>query len=398
MKDRKKICFLCDNILSIGGVQRVLSVIGIALTRHYDVDIITLHDDKHSDTTLYGLDQSKVNIVRFVPHPTSFLSAFFHRIVSALYRKVMPHNKLTSQCYAHSSFPRSMRKQYVRILNEGNYDIIIGVHAGLSIKLATLRRELRAWKVMGWMHNSYEALFLKEHSYLTGLDNHFKHQICKLDDFIVLCHTDAQMYKVRMQLSPTVIYNPLTLTPAEPSSNTSKQFLSIGRMSPLHKGFDILIEAFSIFARENNEWTLSIVGEGSEEPLLRSLIAKNKLEERVHIHPFTNNIQEYYHNASVYILSSRWEGMPLVLAEAMSHRLPIICSDIPVAKELLNSDTALFFENENIYDLASKMHQMANMDASSLGEMGSQALAYSSKLSIDSIAQEWIECIESNVK
>ena len=83
-----------------------------------------------------------------------------------------------------------------------------------------------------------------------------------------------------------------------------------------------MIEAFRLFAQRDSDWKLDIVGEGVEEELYRSLIQKYHLEDRVFIHPFTKNIQDYYSKAQVYVLSSRWEGFGLVLVEAMAHGLP----------------------------------------------------------------------------
>jgi Glycosyltransferase len=123
----------------------------------------------------------------------------------------------------------------------------------------------------------------------------------------------------------------------------------------------LLIEAFSIFAKENQEWTLDIVGEGVEEQLYRKLIRDKKLKERITIHPFTNDIQRYYSEAQIYVLSSRWEGFGLVLLEAMAHGLPIISSDLPTSREILG-DFGLFFANGDAHDMARQMAEATRMD------------------------------------
>jgi glycosyltransferase involved in cell wall biosynthesis len=147
---------------------------------------------------------------------------------------------------------------------------------------------------------------------------------------VVLCQDDACKYHLcDNRFMPKVIYNPLTLKPDTPSSGNSKKFLTIGRFTPLHKGIDILIEAFSIFANQNKDWHLDIVGEGVEGTKYKTMIQQYQLEDRITIHPFTKQIQHYYSQAQVYVLSSRWEGMPLVLVEAMSHGLPIVGFEVP---------------------------------------------------------------------
>ena len=194
-------------------------------------------------------------------------------------------------------------------------------------------------------------------------------------------HDDAKRYHFPTQ----VIYNPLTLTPGEPSKGASKKFLAVGRFSHRHKGFDLLIEAFHIFAEENKDWTLDIVGEGVEEPMYRKLIKDYQLEEQIAIHPFTNHIQKFYSEAQVYILSSRWEGMPLVLMEAMSHGLPIISSNLPICEEIMG-DFAIYFHNGDIKGLAQQMRLATQIDWQ---EKSKEAVEIAQRFSIENIISQW---------
>ena len=276
----------------------------------------------------------------------------------------------------------------VKELQEGDYDIIIGVHAPLAVRLATCKPELGNCKLIGWIHNSYEALFGKDSLYIgPELRKHYEYQLQKLDNTIVLCQDDARKYHFPVE----VIYNPLTLEPGEPSSGNSKKFLAVGRFSHRHKGFDLLIEAFNIFAKENKEWTLDIVGEGVEEPMYRKMIAEYGLEERIHIHPFTSQIQNYYSEAQIYILSSRWEGMPLVLMEAMAHGLPIVSSDMPISKEIMG-EFGIYFENGNIKQLAQRMTEATQIDWKKKSD---EALKIAKHFDIDAIIEQWKDILNN---
>lgn len=384
------ICFLCDSIFTFGGVQRVLAVIAKALSASHRVTILTLDPPSIKDTTLYDLDQADIRyeFIHFAP-PTR-IEYLPCKAYSLLYKKVLPHTTLTSRWYAHSSFPASQSSLLVKKLNEGNYDVIVGVHVFLSLRLATIYNKLNAKQVIGWMHSSYQAFFEIHPGYIEGLKSHFVHQMRKLDRVVVLTHTDEQIYRQKLHLSPTVIYNPLTLAPQGRTNPNAQKFLAVGRLSPRTKGFDILIKGFALFAQHNKNWTLDIVGEGPEEILLRKLIADNGLEERVKLHPFTKEIQTYYAAASVYILSSRWEGLPLVLTEAMSHGLPIISSDIPVSRELLGSATnALLFKSEDEHDLAEKMVLMS--ESKELSRMGEESVARSKQFEVEKTVAQWEE-------
>lgn len=384
----KRICFLTDSIFSYGGVQRVTAVIAKELAKDYDVTIVTFDKPADKDTSLYGLEEANINY-RFFTYPNiGRMKNLRCKAYSALYRKVLPQTKLTSNWYSHSSFPSEVRNALVCELRNGKYDVIVGVHAPLAVRVATCKPQMGNAKLIGWIHNSFDALFGKDSLYIgPELRKHYEFQLQKLDETVVLYKLDAQQYSFR----PKVIYNPLTLGPSSPSDGSSKKFLAVGRFSHLHKGFDILIKAFTIFSENNKEWTLDIVGEGTEEELYRQLIAESSLENRITIHPFTNHIQKYYSDAAIYVLSSRWEGMPLVLMEAMSHGLPIISSDIPVCKEVMG-DFALYFENGNIRQLAEQLEAATHIEWQ---RKSKEALDIAKRFDIETIIGQWKAMIEA---
>lgn len=383
----KRICFLTDSIFSFGGVQRVTAVIAKELAKDYDVTILTIDRPEQKDLSFYGLSDANIHYRFFsFPHVPRWKN-YFCKAYSYLYRRHLPQTKFTSDIYAHSSFPWEKRKALIKELKSGNYDVIIGVHAPLAVRLATCRHALKATRLIGWIHNSYEALFGKGSLYIgPELCKHYEFQLAKLDATVVLCHDDSQKYHI-----PTrVIYNPLTLLPDAPSEGMSKIFLAVGRFSRLHKGFDLLIEAFRIFAEQNSEWTLNIVGEGVEEPLYRQLIAEYHLENRITIHPFTNHIQQYYHDAQVYVLSSRWEGFGLVLVEAMAHGLPVISSNLPTSQEIMG-DFGLYFINGDVNGMARQMQVATQLDWQ---ERSKQALQIAARFNIDTIINQWKQLID----
>ena len=246
-----------DSIFSFGGVQRVTAVIAKELAKDCDVTIVTFDKPETKDTSLYGLSEANINY-RFFDYPkTPAWKWKCCKAYSYLYRKWLPQIRITSAIYSHSSFPSQKRNALMKELAAGCYDVIIGVHAPLAVRLASCKKRLKGVKLIGWIHNSYEALYGEKSHYIgSELRKHYEFQLEKLAATVVLYRYDAQQYSF-----PTkVIYNPLTLIPGEKSKGTSKKFLAVGRFSRLHKGFDLLIESFRIFAESNKEWTLDIVG------------------------------------------------------------------------------------------------------------------------------------------
>lgn len=388
----RKICFLTDSIFSIGGVQRVTAVIAKELSKENAVTIVTFDKPEAKDLSLYGLDEADIGY-RFFSYPKEgWLRQHYCKAYSALYRKLNPQWQWASDFYAHSSFTVTLRKALTEELAAGGYDVIVGVHAPLAARLATLMPRLKGVRCIGWIHNSFEALYNPTSLYIgPQLKRHYVYQLRKLHSAVVLCHHDAKAYEdYDPQCRPKVIYNPLTLTPGLPAEGTSRQFLAVGRFSHRHKGFDLLIEAFHLFAQHNKEWTLHIVGEGPEEELYRRLISQYRLEDRVKLHPFTTNIQQYYSQAQVYVLSSRWEGFGLVLVEAMAHGLPVISSDLPTSREIMG-DFGIYFKNGDTEQLAQRMEEATRIDWEQKKE---EAMAIARHFDIDSIASEWKKTFE----
>lgn len=384
---KKRICFLVDSVFTIGGVQRVTAVIAKALAKEHDVTIVTFDDPDIRDTSLYGLHEADITY-RFFRYPqVGAWKRFLCKAYSAVYRKCRLQSRFASDLYTHSSFPSELRDALANELRQGNYDVIIGEHAPLAVRLAAVKRLLPGTSCIGWIHNSFEALYSSKSLYIgADLKRHYVYQLRKLDATIVLSRHDAESYKAYdSKLSPTVIYNPLTLNPGAPSEGTSKRFLAVGRFSHLHKGFDLLIEAFHLFAQRNADWQLDIVGEGPEEELYRRLIKDYDLENRIHLHPFTNNIQSFYSQAQVYVLSSRWEGFGLVLIEAMAHGLPIVSSDLPTSKEIMG-DFGIYFNNGNTEDLAAKLEEATKIDWQSRSE---QAKVIAKNYALPPIIEHW---------
>lgn len=384
----KKICFLVDSIFSYGGVQRVTAVIAKALSKDYHVTIVTLDAPSAKKTSFYDLHEADIEY-RFFQFPrTNHLKWKCSKVYSALYRKILPQIKLTSWLYSHSSFLSEKREALTKELNRGNYDVIIGVHASLAVRLAACKPQLGNTKLVGWIHNSHQALFSKGSRYSIGpeLIKYYEYQLARLDYTIVLCQYDAQQYHIPTKVIP----NPLTLEPGVLSKGTSKKLLAVGRFSILHKGFDLLIQAFHLFAKKDENWTLDIVGEGVEEDLYRNMIAEYGLQDRITIHPFTNHIQSYYSDAQVYVLSSRWEGFGLVLVEAMAHGLPVVSSDLPTSKEIMG-DFGIYYENGNIEELSLRLEEATHLDWS---KKSKEALDIAKRFDINAIIPQWKKLIE----
>jgi glycosyltransferase involved in cell wall biosynthesis len=103
--------------------------------------------------------------------------------------------------------------------------------------------------------------------------------------------------------------------------------LGVGRLTA-QKAFGVLIEAFA-HVRKSLPARLLILGEGEERPMLEAQVRKLELEQDVRLPGFVSNPYPYMAHAALFVLSSRWEGLPTVLVEAMSLQTPVIATDCP---------------------------------------------------------------------
>jgi glycosyltransferase involved in cell wall biosynthesis len=135
--------------------------------------------------------------------------------------------------------------------------------------------------------------------------------------------------------------------------------LAIGRLTA-QKGFDLLIQSYALIANNNSGWKLLIVGDDyGEQKHLEELIDHHDLRQKVSILPATKDIIQYYRSAGLYALSSRFEGLPMVLIEAMSFGLPLIAFDCPTGPaELVNSENGLLVENGNVHKFAEALESL----------------------------------------
>ena len=148
--------------------------------------------------------------------------------------------------------------------------------------------------------------------------------VAKYGNWVVtLTQADALSYKQKFGTEKvSCIHNPITINLPEYTPPTKHTAVAVGRFTG-QKGFDLLIEAWSK-VKDKKDWKLVIAGKGKQTKLLQSLINKYNLAQTVELIPPTNNIQALFKDSGMYVMSSRFEGLPLVLIEAAAMGLPAV--------------------------------------------------------------------------
>jgi glycosyltransferase involved in cell wall biosynthesis len=141
------------------------------------------------------------------------------------------------------------------------------------------------------------------------------------------------------------------------------KFGTLARLSP-EKDLETMIRGFSEFSKRiSDKPTLEIYGDGSERHKLSKLINDLKLDQQVFLMGRTAQVAKTLRGLDCFILSSRFEGFGMVLLEAMATDLPIVCSRIPAALEVLGEDgAATYFATGNPTDLSLALNEIENLN------------------------------------
>lgn len=380
-----KICFFTHTIFNLGGIQRVVSVISSSLAEYHDVTVLCTDNRFKVNYNIYNLSK-KVKI-------ESDLDLFkeiniFQKILYKFTRKINERTKFKFNTnILFNSYYRYDKEKFSKFINDNEFDVVIGVDGNFSVLLGAIAEKISS-KTIGWQHNSYEAYLKNPFKYFWKQDKIFEEFIPRLDKYIVLNEYDKNMYKKEMNIDCDVMENPVSFISEKKSDVNKKNFLAAGRFTK-QKGFDLLIESFKEFSKNNHDWTLTIVGEGEDEEYIKELVRECNLQKRIIIHPFTNNIRDYFLNSSALLLSSRWEGMPMIALESLVMGVPIISYDITAMQPIVdNREEGIIVEKFN-----TKMFSEAMIEVSESYElryeMAKKAIEKSKKFNIEYITDKW---------
>jgi len=393
-----KICFWVSSIATIGGVQRVTKVIACNLANYYDVTIIC-HDSNDSLQLVRESIDSKLtlisadNEVDFFNHP-SLISRILKKInkVTGVFNNRFLYNLLFKIC-----FPKRRIIYSSSYFNSFNFDCIVGVEGDKALMLSAMKDYLN-FKTIGWQHSSFESYFYNKNRYYWNLDSLFKNYLKYLDKYIVLNEFDSKKINDCFNIESIYIYNPKSFLSSKKSDMHQKAFISVGRFC-YAKGFDILVKAINEFHKKNHDWKFYIVGDGEYYDKINDYIIKNNLQDVIILPGFTDSIIDYYLKSSVFVLSSRWEGMPMVVLEALEMGLPVISNDITAIKPLVsdNVEGLIVDFDESGLKLCQSMLKLAN-SYDLRNNMSDAAIKKSMIFDIDIIINQWVTMFNALIK
>lgn len=197
----------------------------------------------------------------------------------------------------------------------------------------------------------------------------------------------------RHRLHACVIPNPVKLGSAAPRLETARQIVAVGRLTE-QKGFDLLISAFAIAAREEPDWRLVIWGEGPARAQLEQQIAALGLKDRIRLAGLTAKPGEWTDGAEIFVLSSRYEGFPNAMLEAMAAGMPVIAFDCEFgpAELVRHLETGVLVENGKVEALGHSLIDLMR-DTRKRRELGERARRSVFGFADQNVTERWLDCI-----
>lgn len=170
--------------------------------------------------------------------------------------------------------------------------------------------------------------------------------------------------------------------------------LAVGRLQ-WQKGFDLLIRAFAASGLAKSEYRMVILGDGPERESLASLATSLGIQDFVCMPGLSATPEELMSRTSIFVLSSRFEGFPNVLLEAMAMGCPVIATDCDsgprdIVRHLLDG---ILIEPDDVDALATAMKVLGE-DSQLCESLAKNALEVRSRFSSDKIMSQWTKLVE----
>src|SRR5574344_788510 len=283
-----KIAYILESMFNYGGVERVISQKANWLVNHdIDVTIITINQQDKKD--FFYLESNVRRIDMNLRFGECHSRKEVLRMIKSALEKILINEKFNCVISTYG------REFY--ILNEIKDPSIkyVEFHFALNINEKwTINNEFNLSKWLRGKISTFRMIYYAK----------------KFDKIIVLTESDKTKWK-RYTNKVIQIYNPLTISTNNSSECSNKSVIAVGRMD-YQKGFDYLIEAWRLVYDMHPDWHLNIFGGGDASQYVK-LIDEFNLAKTVFLKGVVSKIESEYLNSSIFVLSSRYEGFPLVI-------------------------------------------------------------------------------------
>ena len=303
-----KIVYLTPALYMAGGVERVLTLKANYFADHFGYDITIILTEGKDKPLFYPLSD-KIQVVNLdVNFEELWNCSFVKKCFVYLKKQREYKRKLTAELMR-------IRPDVTDSLLRREINFITSIKDG-SKKIGELhvnRSNYRTFEAndTNWLKDLFAKFWMR------NLLNSLK----KLDRFIVLTEEDRLAWT---ELDNVVaIHNPVSFTNMEVTPLVKKRVLAVGRYV-YQKGFDLLLQAWKLVESQCVDWELVVFGDGNRTEYEQLMFLLGIDSARCHLNGPTDQIQKEYANSSVFVVSSRFEGLSMAMLEAVACGLPIV--------------------------------------------------------------------------
>ncbi len=376
-----KLLYCIRGLYNSGGMERILTDKLNYLSQNYNYEIYVITTDQKEKNIFFPLNKEIKHIDLGINYLDDINKNFFKRILVYIQKQKEHEKKLKN------------------IINEIKPEILISL--GDEDRNFIYKFKNKNIKIVREHHFNKKHLLQNEaRNFIYKLKAYYMHfkdiyLVDKYDEFIVLTEEDKENWHNKKIKS---IPNFINFIPEKSSNCENKKIISVGRLE-YQKGYDILINVWNIISKKYPNWILEIYGEGIERESLQNKINKLGLEKSFILKGAVKNIQDKYLESSIYVMSSRYEGMPMVLLEAMSYGLPVVSFDCSCGpKDIIkDNEDGFLVEFGNIEQMAEKIEKLIS-DEEKRKLFGKNARKNVERFSADIIMKEWKELFENLIK
>lgn len=371
-----KIAYCTDSICYAGGIQRVTIAKANKLALKNEVWIIVT-DNK--DKPVFPLS-TKVHLVNCdINYFEDDWKSRFYILKGIIYKR------------------KQHKKRLKEILNQIQPDIVISTGTSEKNFLPYLSvsshpvfiREIHSNKNYRSLHA--QSVFDKLLAILGDFIDYRIH-LKKYDQTVVLTKEDKVVHWGKnTEVDVCVIPNPIISFGSKKASLINKKVIAVGSLA-FPKNFSSLISAWKYVIERHADWTLEIWGEGELRTELEEQIRNNQLTNNIFLKGYTYDIFSPLYEASIFTLTSLFEGLPLVIIEAMSCGVPVVSYACPCGPQDIIADGHDGFlvpvNNEKV--LADRICRLIE-DKELRKEMGKAARLKAEQYDIKNIIPMWME-------
>ena len=377
-----KIIYCHCNVHNPGGMERVLLNKVTYLVERLGWEVVVITTDQKGREPFYAFPQQVRMIDLGINYTDDNGKNPWSKIAGYLWRKNLHKKRLTE------------------VLMREKADVVVSLFPSESSFLPEINDGSK--KILELHFNKFFRLQYNR-SGLLGLIDRWRTReddrlVRKFDKFVVLSNEDCGYWGDLSNIE--VIPNAALISGSDYATTESKRVIAVGRLD-YQKSFDRLIEAWALVQQTDkySDWSLDIFGQGEWRDMLQQMIDERGLQDRVTLNKPTKDIAKEYASSSMLVMSSHYEGFPMVMIEAMACGLPVVTFDYKCGpRDIIDHEiNGLLVKDGDIEGLAKAMISMMRDDAARK-RMGENAKKVVETYSEEAVMKQWIELFNTLVE